>query len=63
MEQRAAGLEGRQVKCLTADAGHVWISSNVLARQRRERMPSIATYLTTIELIERQLKDDEDGNR
>ena len=24
MEQRA-GLEGRQVKCLTADAGHVWI--------------------------------------
>jgi hypothetical protein len=25
MEQRAAEPEGRQVRCLTLDAGHVWI--------------------------------------
>lgn len=25
MEQRSAARDGRQVKCLTSDAGHVWI--------------------------------------
>ena len=25
MEQRSADRDGKQVKCLTADAGHVWI--------------------------------------
>ena len=28
MEQRAADLNGRRVKCLTADAGHVWIGGH-----------------------------------
>jgi hypothetical protein len=27
MERRAADLDGRQVKCLTADAGHMWMPS------------------------------------
>jgi hypothetical protein len=38
MEQRA-GLEGRQVKCLTADAGHVWIHCyDWLPRAVRQRL-------------------------
>jgi hypothetical protein len=27
MERRAADLEGRQVKCLTAEAGHIYMPS------------------------------------
>jgi hypothetical protein len=27
MERRAADPEGRQVKCLTSDAGHIWMPS------------------------------------
>ena len=40
MEQRA-GLDGRQVKCLTADAGHVWIHYyDRLPRVVRQRLAS-----------------------
>jgi len=40
MEQRA-GLDGRQVKCLTADAGHVWIHYyDQLPRAVRQRLAS-----------------------
>jgi hypothetical protein len=87
MEQRVADMEGRQVKCLTADAGHVWmphydrlpaqvrarlagsvhnicpacmdIAAHELARKRKQHRPSIATYFTTIEAIERQLESEQ----
>jgi hypothetical protein len=86
MEQRVADLEGRQVKCLTADAGHVWmpdydrlpsqvrarlansihnicpacmdIAAHELAARCGERKPSLATYFTTIQAIERQLESN-----
>jgi hypothetical protein len=83
MEQ-PAGLEGRQVKCLIASEGHLWMrgyfdclppvirhrlaesrfnicpacineDAHRKASQRNESRPSISTYLTVIDLIERKL--------
>jgi hypothetical protein len=88
MEARA-GLEGRQVKCLIASEGHLWMrgyfdrfpsavrrrlaesnfnicpacmdeDAHTAASQRRETKPSIATYLVTIEAIERKLGQQND---
>ena len=84
MEQRAT-LEGRQVKCLIASEGHLWMrdyfdrfpsvvrrrlaecafnicpacmdkEAHTAARQRKERKPSIGTYLLVIKIIEEKLR-------
>jgi hypothetical protein len=77
MEQRA-DLEGRQVKCLTADAGHVWMhcfdplppvvrrrlaescfnicpACMVIHAHKVASRPTVETYFTVIEEIERKL--------
>jgi hypothetical protein len=67
MEQ-CADLEGRQVKCLIASEGHLWMrdyfdrfpsvnkEAHGAARQRKETKPSVGTYFRVIEAIERKLK-------
>jgi hypothetical protein len=84
MEQRA-DLEGRQVKCLIASEGHLWMRDyfdrfpsvvrrrlaesafnicpacmdkevHTAACQRKERKPSVGTYLLVIKTIEEKLK-------
>ena len=84
MEQRAT-LEGRQIKCLIASEGHLWMRDyfdrfpsvvrrrlaesafnicpacmdkevHTAACQRKERKPSVGTYLLVIKTIEEKLK-------
>ena len=87
MERRATAPDAKQVKCLIASEGHLWMcdwfdefppevrerlansrhnicpacmgdEAHMLARQRGERRPSMATYFMMIERIERQLDNE-----